>query len=68
MKKTFKANNISCKNCANLIKGSLEDSFGEIEVNLDTSPREVTLEILTEEQEVTFKKEMQELGFEIIDN
>ena len=68
MKKTFKANNISCKSCSNLIKGSLEDSFGEIEVNLNTSPREVTLEILTEEQEITFKKEMKELGFEIIDN
>ena len=48
MKKTFKANNISCMSCANLIKGSLEDSFGEIEVNLNTSPKEVTLEILTE--------------------
>ena len=52
MKKTFKANNISCMSCANLIKGSLEDSFGEIEVNLNTSPKEVTLEISTEEQEV----------------
>ena len=68
MKKTFKANNISCVSCVNLIKGSLEDSFGEIEVNLNTSPKEVTLEIPTKEQEVTFKKEMQELGFEIIDN
>ena len=68
MKKTFKANNISCMSCVNLIKGSLEDSFGEIEVNLNTSPKEVTLEISTEEQEVTFKKEMQELGFKIIDN
>ena len=56
MKKTFKANNISCKSCVNLIKGSLEDSFGEIEVNLNTSPKEVTLEILTEEQESRFKK------------
>lgn len=48
MKKTFKANNISCMSCANLIKGSLEDSFGEIEVNLNTSPKEVTLEISTD--------------------
>jgi len=67
MKKTFKANNISCISCANLIKGSLEDEFGVIEVNLSTNPKEVSVEILSEEQESNFKKEMHELGFEIID-
>ena len=68
MKKTFKANNISCISCANLIKGSLEDDFGTIEVNLNATPKEVSVEILNEEQEVTFKKEMIELGFGIIEN
>ena len=41
--KTFKTNNISCMSCSNLIKGSLEDSFGEIEVNLNTSPKKLLL-------------------------
>ncbi|MGB3751413.1 MAG: heavy-metal-associated domain-containing protein [Arcobacteraceae bacterium] len=68
MKKTFKANNISCASCANLIKGSLEDDFGIIEVNLETTPKEVSLEINNDEQESSFKKEMEELGFSIIEN
>jgi copper chaperone CopZ len=68
MKKTFKANNISCISCANLIKGSLEDDFGTIEVNLDSTPKEVSVEISNDEQEISFKKEMNDLGFEIIEN
>lgn len=67
MKKTFKAKNISCKNCANLIKGSLEDDFGTIDVNLETNPKEVTVEIADAQKEVIFKEEMSSLGFEIIE-
>ncbi len=67
MKKTFKAQNISCVNCANLIKGSLEDDFGEIEVNLQTTPKEVTVEIISDEKEIEFKTEMADIGFDIID-
>jgi len=68
MKKTFKAANISCGNCANLIKVSLEDIFGEIEVNLETEPKEVSLEIKSKEKETEFKKEMSELGFNIVES
>ncbi len=67
MKKTFKANNISCINCANLIKGSLEDDFGEIKVNLDVKPREVTVEIADDSSEAKFKEEMNELGYSVIE-
>ncbi|WP_419771414.1 MAG: heavy metal transport/detoxification protein [Candidatus Marinarcus sp.] len=67
MKKTFKAKNISCKNCANLIKATLEDDFGVIEVNLETNPKEVTVEIKNEEQEVIFKEEMGAIGFDVIE-
>lgn len=66
MKKTYQASNISCKNCANLIKGSLEDEFGTIDVNLDTNPKEVTVFIENESSEKKFKDEMKDLGFEII--
>lgn len=66
MKKIFKANNISCMSCANLIKGTLEDEFGTIEVNLETTPREVSVEITNDEQEKLFKEEMADMGFEII--
>jgi copper chaperone CopZ len=67
MKKTFKAKNISCNSCANLIKGSLEDDFGTIDVNLETNPKEVSVEISDEKQELIFKEEMASLGFEIIE-
>ncbi len=67
MQKTFKAQNISCSKCANLIKASLEDEFGEIEVNLDSNPKEVTLNIKDEEKEKLFKTEMSDIGFDIIE-
>ena len=67
MKKTFKAQNISCQNCANLIKGSLEDDFGEITVNLESNPKEVSLDIDSSREE-EFKSEMADIGFKIIEN
>ncbi len=68
MNKVFKVKNIACSSCANLIKVSLEDIFGEIKVNLETNPKEVTLEIKDDKQESLFKKEMSELGFEITED
>lgn len=67
MKKTFTANNINCQNCANTIKVSLEDDFGPIEVDLTKSPKEVTVEISDTTAEETFKNEMADLGFKVIE-
>lgn len=67
MIKTYKSNNISCIKCANLIKISLEDEFDNIEVNLNTNPKEVSLEIEDEAKEVLFKSEMADIGFDIIE-
>ncbi|HIP44501.1 MAG TPA: heavy metal transport/detoxification protein [Sulfurospirillum arcachonense] len=67
MKKTYKAQNINCINCSNLIKGSLEDEFGEIAVNLEAEPKEVTVEIKDEKSEAHFINEMADIGFDIID-
>lgn len=50
-----------------MIKGSLEDDFGEIAVNLETNPKEVTVEISDETQEAKFKEEMSDIGFDIIE-
>lgn len=66
MKKTFTANNINCQNCANTIKVSLEDDFGDIDVDLTKSPKEVSVELSNDEQEATFKEEMADLGFTVI--
>ncbi len=68
MKKTYKAKNISCIKCANLIKVTLEDEFTGIEVNLNSDPKEVTLEIENEVKEELFKKEMSDIGFDIIED
>lgn len=67
MKKTFKAQHISCSSCANLINATLGDDFGPIEVNLEATPVEVTVEIPNNEKEVIFIEEMADIGFDIIE-
>ena len=67
MKKVFRVNNINCQNCANTIKVSLEDDFGTINVDLTKNPKELTVELADDGTEEQFKKEMAELGFEVIE-
>lgn len=62
----FKVANINCQNCVNLIKNSLEDIFGEIKIDLDASPRTLSLN-LDNSREEEFKKELSELGFEVLE-
>lgn len=61
--KKFKISGIHCNNCANLIKNSLEDDFGHIDVNVEKG--EVSLEI-KDEDIAKFSDEINELGFEYI--
>ncbi|PSM52632.1 heavy-metal-associated domain-containing protein, putative copper metallochaperone CopZ [Campylobacter blaseri] len=61
--KKFKVEGINCQNCANLIKNSLEDDFGKIEVNV--ADKEVLVDIKDEEIS-NFSKEINDLGFEFI--
>ncbi|ADG91824.1 heavy metal transport/detoxification protein [Arcobacter nitrofigilis DSM 7299] len=67
MKRTYKSEKINCAKCENLIKVSLEDDFGPIDVDLTKTPKEVTVEITSDEQENNFKEEMKDLGFDILD-
>ncbi|EAH8258217.1 heavy metal transport/detoxification protein [Campylobacter jejuni] len=60
----FKVKNVNCMNCVNLIKNSLEDEFGNIEVDLEQKILSLNLE---ENQVTNFTKEFQDLGFEIIE-
>ncbi|EOH7340524.1 heavy-metal-associated domain-containing protein [Campylobacter coli] len=62
----FRVANINCQNCANLIKNSLEDVFGEIKIDLDTNPHTLSLN-LDSSREEEFKKELSELGFEVLE-
>jgi len=66
MQYRFSASNIHCENCANTIKISLEDDFGEIEIDLASEPKIVTVSLENDEQVAAFKNEMAELGFDIL--
>ena len=45
MKQTFEVLNVKCGGCANTLKTKLLEEFGEVEVNLEVEPRQITLEI-----------------------
>ncbi|HEF4113929.1 TPA: heavy metal transport/detoxification protein [Campylobacter jejuni] len=60
----FKVKNVNCMNCVNLIKNSLEDEFGNIEVDLEQKILSLNLE---ENQVSNFTKEFQDLSFEIVE-
>ena len=45
MKQTLQVENVKCGGCASTLTGKLKDKFGEIEVNLEVHPREITLEV-----------------------
>jgi len=42
---TFKVQNVKCSGCANTLMTKLSGEFGEISVNLEVMPREITLNI-----------------------
>ncbi|ELY7257996.1 cation transporter [Campylobacter upsaliensis] len=60
----FKVANVNCINCVNLIKNSLEDIFGVIEIDLEAKILSVNLQ---EKDKENFEKELNELGFEILE-
>jgi len=45
MKQTFEVINVKCGGCANTLTTKLADEFGEVEVNLEVEPRQITLDI-----------------------
>jgi len=45
MKQTYEVLNVKCEGCANTLKTKLEEAFGEVEVNLEVEPRQITLDI-----------------------
>ena len=45
MKETFEVENVKCGGCASTLKKSLAESFGEVEVDLESTPRRITLDL-----------------------
>jgi len=65
-KQTFKVQNVKCGGCANTLTTKLADAFGEIEVNLEVMPREITLEI--EDTKIpTLSEALKSLGYPMTD-
>ncbi len=66
MKKTFEVLNVKCGGCANTLKTKLESKFGDVEVNLDVMPREITLEI-NDDRVDELREALKSLGYPMSD-
>jgi len=66
MTKTYQVLNVKCGGCANTLRTKLEPIFGEVEVNLDVMPREITLDI-NEEQIPKLREALKSLGYPMSD-
>ena len=65
MKQTFKVKNVKCGGCAGALKKELLKEFGEIEVNLETDPREITLDVDNDKIEA-LKLKLRSLGYPLV--
>jgi copper chaperone CopZ len=65
MKQIFEVKNVKCGGCAGTLKKSLLLDFGEVEVNLEKEPREITLE-LEEDQLEALKLKLRSLGYPLV--
>ena len=66
MKQTFEVMNVKCNGCANTLKTKLAKDFGDIEVNLETMPRQITLDV-TPEQIDELRKTLKMIGYPMSD-
>ena len=64
--KTFKVQNVKCGGCANTLKTALKDEFGDVEVNLDVMPREITLEVDDDKIDI-LREKLKSLGYPMAD-
>jgi len=65
MIQTFVVINVKCGGCASTLKEKLFERFGEIEVNLEKEPREITLEI-EEEEIASLGEALKKLGYPFV--
>lgn len=59
---TFLVHNVKCGGCANSLKKALLKDFGEVEVNLETTPRQITVNIQNNQME-SLKTTLRGLGY-----
>jgi len=66
MLQTFQVENVKCGGCASTLKSKLQEPFGAVEVDLETMPREITLEI-EETQLQELRTLLRSLGYPMSD-
>ncbi|PLY05141.1 MAG: heavy metal transporter [Arcobacter sp.] len=62
MTKTLEVYNVKCGGCANTLTTALKEEFGEVTVNLEVEPRQITLDIKDEKME-ELKVKLRGLGY-----
>lgn len=62
MTKTLEVHNVKCGGCANTLINSLKDEFGEVIVDLNVEPRQITLDIEDDKME-NLKVKLRGLGY-----
>ncbi|QOR61395.1 heavy-metal-associated domain-containing protein [Sulfurovum sp. ST-21] len=65
MIQTFKVQNVKCEGCAHTLKEKLRPLFGEVKVDLECEPREITLDI-EENQREMLSKTLKSLGYPLV--
>ncbi|QSZ41831.1 heavy metal transporter [Sulfurimonas aquatica] len=66
MKQNFEVLNVKCGGCANTLKSSLKENFGEVEVNLEVEPRIITLDV-SEDKIPELRVSLKKLGYPMSD-
>jgi len=66
MKQTFEVINVKCGGCASTLKTSLAEEFGEVDVNLEVEPRQITLDI-DESKLPALRTSLEKLGYPMSD-
>jgi copper chaperone CopZ len=65
MIQTFQVQNVKCSGCAHTLKEKLSPIFGEVEVDLEKEPREITLDI-DDSQRDLFSKTLKDMGYPLV--
>ncbi|SFV68639.1 Heavy metal transport/detoxification protein [hydrothermal vent metagenome] len=66
MQRIFKVMNVKCGGCANTLKKALLEDFGEVSVDLEKEPREISVEI-SEEKVLDLRHRLKSLGYPMSD-
>jgi copper chaperone CopZ len=64
-KQTFEVLNVKCGGCASTLKKKLFEQFGEVEVDLEKQPRQITLEI-SDEQINVLRAALKQIGYPMV--